>query len=719
MQHRTSFGRRVALAGRGVRSARPAVWLLGVLRSFVLSFVAMAVTLQLVPGEQVPENGSLTVALLVGTVLLVGALLRPVLTRLTVLTGVVGLLLSGFLAQALILAVALSLVPAIEPIDFLDVVLIAWGVAVVAALLDWVVDASSSEVFLAQVMGRSVRTARRTDVSGPGLLVVQLDGVAEPLVRQAAATGAIPFLSSLLRSGSHRLRGWHTGAPSTTPAGQAVLLHGVDTAIPAFRWFDKEQGRMLVCSRPADAAEAQTALSTGRGLLADDGASVGNLFSGDASLPALTMARARPPGSERGAAEFAVTRSGFVRSVVLFVGQMLAEWFQGRRQRRRGVLPRVHRGGAFVVLRGLTTVLLKDLSVAIVADQMARGAPVVYVDLLDYDEVAHHAGPTRPEAMRTLEGLDRVLRFLHDLGREVGRDYEMVVVSDHGQTQGTTFLQRQGRTLAEAVSDLTSGVVDGAAGSGETVGPAHLLHSTGNRAPGLLRPTLSRIVADRSEHIDPARPSTDAADAASPAPRTSVRVAASGSLAHLYLPEHPGRLCREDVERLLPTLLPGLRALDGVGVVLTRRADGVLVVESATGWRALGPDGVVDGDGEDPLAPYGSLAADDLRHLDRCDHVGDVVVLGDYDPALGEVAAFEELVGSHGGLGGWQTEALLVHPAGWTVPDRLLRGIDVHRLLVDRLVAHGLRTPEPVRGSAAGTDVSPGARPDPTAEPVG
>ncbi|HEY1133673.1 MAG TPA: alkaline phosphatase family protein [Nocardioides sp.] len=688
MQQRSAFGRRVALAGRGVRTARPAAWLAGVARSFLLSFVAMAVTLQLVPGEQVPDDGGVAIALLVGTVLLLGALLRPLLTRFTVLTGVVGLLLTGFLAQALILAAALSLVPAIEPIDFPEVVLIAWGVAVVAALLDWIVDASSAEVFLDQVMGRSVRTARRTDVSGPGLLVVQLDGVAEPLVRQAAATGAIPFLSSLLRSGSHRLRSWHTGAPSTTPAGQAVLLHGNDTAIPAFRWLDKERGRVLVCSRPADAAEAETALSNGRGLLAEDGASVGNLFSGDAPLPALTMARARPPGSERGAAEFAVARSGFVRSFVLFVGQMLAEWYQGRRQRRRGVLPRVHRGGSFVLLRGLTTVLLKDLSVAIVADQMARGAPVVYVDLLDYDELAHHAGPTRPETMRTLEGLDRVLRFFHELSREVGRDYEIVVVSDHGQTQGTTFLQRQGRTLAEAVQDLTAGAVDGAAGSAETVGPAHLLHSTGTRAPGLLRPTISRLVADRAETSGPTAPS-----GGQPCP--SVRVAASGSLANLYLPEHAGRLSREDVERLLPTLLPGLRTLDGVGAVMTRRSDGVLVVEGPTGWRALDPTAVVDGDGEDPLAPYGPLAADDLRHLDRCDHVGDVVVLGAYDPVLGEVAAFEELVGSHGGLGGWQTEALFVHPAGWEVPDGVLRGIDVHRLLVDRLVQHGLRAAEP------------------------
>lgn len=88
----------------------------------------------------------------------------------------------------------------------------------------------------------------------------------------------------------------------------------------------------------------------------------------------------------------------------------------------------------------------------------------------------------------------------------------------------------------------------------------------------------------------------------------------------------------------------------------------------------------------DPLAMYGPQAAADIRSLDRRRHVGDIVVLGALDPGTGEVAAFEELVSSHGGLGGAQTEALFFHPATWSVPSSPLNGLDLHHLLRAHLV---------------------------------
>ncbi|MCW2757727.1 MAG: type phosphodiesterase/nucleotide pyrophosphatase [Nocardioidaceae bacterium] len=672
--------RRLVLVGRALTSWRPTwAWLFGVVRGFVVSFLAFALTLWLVPGDQVPERGFETVATLVVTVLVAGALIRPFLTLLTVFTGVVGLLVTGLLAQTVILGVALSFVPAVEPLPLPDLILTAYGVSVVAAFLNWIVDTSSEDVFLAQVLGRSIRTARQREVSGPGLLVIQLDGVAHPLLRQAAAAGAIPFLTRMIRSGGHRLRDWHTGVPSTTPAGQAVLMHG-STAIPAFRWFDKERGRVLECSRPGDTAEAEADLSTGDGLLAQGGVSVANLFSGDAPEWALTMSHPRLPGSERGAADYASARSGFARSFVLFVGQVVTEWYQGRRQRLRNVVPRVPRGGAFVLLRGLTTVVLRDLATSIVADQMARGVPVVYVDFVDYDEVAHHAGPTRPESMRALESLDRLVEFFAGLAAEVGRDYEIVVVSDHGQTQGSTFLQLSGRTLADAVREIVSAPLPQRTPSTppETLAPANLLRA------GRGDSRLLRRLTGRHE-----RPAVDVPREAD-TPR--VEVVASGSIAQLYLPDEPGRLSRERLDELVPLLVTGLCALEHVGLVLTRDAAGTLLVENGDGRRLLTLDGPVGDDGTDPLAAYGPLAGSDLLALDAKPHVGDVVVFGRFDPVLGEVAAFEELVGSHGGLGGWQTEALLVHPAGWTVPAGPLDGVGVHRLLVDRLVQLGLRS---------------------------
>ena len=689
----SALRRRWRLVGRRLRRARPGwAWLLGVLRGFVVSFLALSLSLWLLPGTQV-TRGSESVASLAVVVLAVGALLRPALTRLTVLTGSFGLLLAGLLAQVLVLGIALALVPTVEPFSYGEVVVASWASAVAAAAVNWLFDASSDEAFFGQVLGQAVRNTHRHGRPGRGLLVVQLDGVSEPLLRQAITGGAMPTVSSWLRDGSHVLRRWHTGLPATTPAGQSVLLHGDTRAVPSFRWWDKEQGRMVVASAPSDLAEVERGLTTGRGLLADGGVSVSNLFSGDAPTRVLTMSDARVPTRERGAAWFAVARSGFARSIILFVGQMITEWHQGRRQRRRDVRPRVRRGGVFVLLRGLTTVVLRDLNVSIVSEHLARGTPVVFVDFVDYDEVAHHAGPSRPESMRTLESLDRVLQFFDDLTEEVRCDYELVVVSDHGQAQGATFRQLTGRTLSEVVQDLVAAPAPPAADDRpvETWGPANVLLSS---ATGSERRVGLEGRASGRRQQPAATPS------AATAPDGAVVVAASGSLAHVYLTGVPGRVVEEDVRRLHPALVDGLAAHPHVGLVLLRRADGSLVAHGARGWRRVtaagtgevDDDGDHEGEGEDPVAAYGRLAAADLAALDRRDHVGDLVLLGALDRSLGEVVAFEELVGSHGGLGGWQTEALFIHPASWQVdPGHPLTGTQVHDALLRRLVELGLR----------------------------
>ncbi|GAA1917511.1 phage holin family protein [Nocardioides lentus] len=665
------------------------------LRSFAVSFLALTVALWALPGTQVTRGAESVAALAVG-VLALGALLRPFLTRLTVLTGVFGLLLAGVLAQALVLWLALELVPTVQPFSVLEVVVVSWGAAVAAAGVNWLVDASSDEAFLGQLLRRAARSTRTPGSEGTGLLVVQLDGVSEPLLRQAVTSGAMPTLSRWLRSGDHRLRGWHTGVPSTTPAGQAVLLHGEVAAVPSFRWWDKEAGRMLVCNRPADAAEVERGFTDGRGLLADGGVSVSNLFSGDAPTCHLTMSRARLPGSEPGMARFATARTGFLRSLTLFAGQMLTEIHQGRRQRRRDVVPRVRRGGTFVLLRGLTTVVLRDLNVSVVAEQMTRGAPVVYVDFVDYDEVAHHAGPSRPESMRTLESLDRVLAFFEEVASRVGRRYEIAVVSDHGQAQGPTFAQVVGRTLTEVVQELavrsTSATSD--VRPVEPWGPATLLLESG-RGHGRLMSRAARTVASGSGGVP--RLATPAATETDPA---SLVVAASGCLAHVYLTDLPGRLDRDAVEGACPGLVRSLAEHPGVGVVLTRDAAGVLRVDGPHGWRVLTPGEEPAGAGADPLAPYAGDPAADLRELETKHHVGDLVLLGRCDPSLDEVVAFEELVGSHGGLGGWQTSAFVVHPTGWPLPlGRALTGLEVHRAMVARLEQHGLRRTDPGGGT--------------------
>jgi putative membrane protein len=70
-------------------------------------------------------------------------------------------------------------------------------------------------------------------------------------------------------------------------------------------------------------------------------------------------------------------------------------------------------------------------------------------------------------------------------------------------------------------------------------------------------------------------------------------------------------------------------------------------------------------EGIDPLALFSPHAADHLRRTDSFPHVADIMVNSLYNPDTGEVAAFEELIGSHGGLGGGQSFPFILYPAAW------------------------------------------------------
>src|SRR5690606_33714500 len=198
-------------------------------------------------------------------------------------------------------------------------------------------------------------------------------------------------------------------------------------------------------------------ISDGKGLLAQDGVAVATMFSGDAPTNLLVMSTT---GAGRGLGpgpsylRFFASPFVFARAVTLSVAEMVKELYQAHRQRVRGVEPRVRRKPSYVLLRGVTNVLLRSLNISLVAEHLLRRAPVVFVGMIDYDEIAHHAGPTRPEALRSLEGLDGVVSLLEQVAAYSERDYEIVVLSDHGQSLGPTFRQVEGRDLPDVVRSL-------------------------------------------------------------------------------------------------------------------------------------------------------------------------------------------------------------------------------------------------------------------------
>ena len=117
------------------------------------------------------------------------------------------------------------------------------------------------------------------------------------MLHEAIRAGRAPVLGRLVRDGEATLHPWIAMLPPTTPASQAGILHGND-GIAGFRWYEKASARLLVANHPEDAAEIVRRISDGAGLLADDGAGIGNLVTGDAPRSYLTMATIEETASE-------------------------------------------------------------------------------------------------------------------------------------------------------------------------------------------------------------------------------------------------------------------------------------------------------------------------------------------------------------------------------------------------------------------------------------
>jgi uncharacterized membrane protein YvlD (DUF360 family) len=651
--------------------------------TLILAWLTMAVTIWIMPGV----SAGVAVDVLAATVLLgvLAALLRPLLTSFALLLGWVGVLLAGFGVQALLFYVALSLSPGIQVNGFWDAFWASWVFAFLMSIVTWLATAGDNAAFLTHLVQRSDHAPRTgTSTSVPGVVFVQIDGLATPLLQWGVRSGDLPTLSRWIRSGSHSLTDWHAQLPATTPASQAGLLHGRSDQVPAFRWYEKETGKLLVANHPKDAATIQLRLSDGRGLLADGGVSISNIFSGDAPTSLLTMSglvnRVGRRGPSRSFATFFINPYGLTRSVVLTAAEMIKEIHQARLQRVRGVEPRIRRHGAYIVLRGVTNVLLRDLNAGLIADQMMAGAPSIYCDFTDYDEIAHHAGPTRPESLASLAGIDHLIGVLENFAAQAPRPYRFVVLSDHGQSQGATFLQRYGMPLQDLLRALMdSGSVAASTGLDETVGPVNTfltqVAQQGGTTGKLTRRVFRARTHDGQVDLDA---SPDAEDEAARA--SELVLIASGNLSMIYFTRLPGRLVLQEIEQLYPGLVGALTAHPGIGFIVVRTRDHGTVVLGKEGIRYLDEDRV---EGTDPLAPFGPHAVADVRRHDTLAHVGDLVINSPIDPGTEEVAAYEELVGCHGGLGGWQTEAVLVHPAEWRVEAPPLIGADaVHRQLV-------------------------------------
>ncbi|MFI5225110.1 MAG: phage holin family protein [Candidatus Limnocylindrales bacterium] len=682
--------------------------------TLVVSALAFGVTAWLLPSITVDRfiDGIYVVVLMA----LFNALIRPVILavvapRSLILTGIAVLVL-----QILGFFVSINLVPGAHVAGFFPALIGSFIYAIVNTILTSVLGVDSGDSFYGLLVQNLMLKRAAAPSDQPGLVIVQIDGLAHPILAGRMRAGSVNTMAGWVRDGSHKLSRWEAILPSMTSASQAGILHGNNDGIPAFRWYERDRQHLMVSSNPVDAGEIVRRVSNGEGLLSNNGASICNLMTGDATRAYLTTAAIKDEsqgiGDSKAFLGFFFSPSGYLRSFTLFLGEFIKELAQARRTRRAGIRPQMHRGLKYAGMRAASNVLLRDVNTSLIIEEMYRGTNVIYADFTDYDELAHHCGPERVESLEALDGVDGAIGALEKAARDAPRPYRFIVLSDHGQSLGATFKQRYGKSLGEVVRDLMSGratlVQAKTQAEGSTFVNSFLSEITRSKGvgPSVARVALASRTTDGVVDLDPE-------EVPPPADASAIVVVGSGNLGLVWFTGHDHRLTLEELEELHPALMTTLVDHPGVGLAMVRSSQfGAMAIDN-NGIRFLDEDRVQD---EDPTAQFGEHTVMSLKREDAMTHAPDILLLSQYDAELGEVAAFEELIGSHGGLGGPQTEPFILHPVEWTLDEDVPLGAPaIYRNIRRWLESIGITLGKPESHADAAASPNAGASPATTA----
>ena len=482
------------------------------------------------------------------------------------------------------------------------------------------------------------------------------------------------------------------GLPSMTSSCQAGIMFGDNYDIPAYRWYDKTQGKLYVSA--GDAAELNARYAHGQGLMRD-GSSIMNMLNGDAEKSMFTMANMRtgsPEEQKRRAQDVQLLMLNpyfLTRALVVFFWEVGRELWEAWQQKRKNVQPRLNRmEHGYPFLRAAMCTLMRDISANIAILDMLRGAPSIYMLYLGYDEVAHHSGPWTSDAFGDLKRLDSTFARLRRVIKEKApRPYDLIILSDHGQSFGPTFLQRYGLSIKEFIEQQLPKDVSVAQAIGGDTGASGLQGVAGelaNMQQAGAGNAVSRAVAKQGQKL--AEQGVKANDAESAAKPAAVTAYGSGNAAQVYFDLFPRKITLSELNAAYPGMIDALVQHEGLGMVIGYADDMTAVVLGKEGQRNLHTGEVI---GKDPVAPYaraeghgaGSLETRiwQLKRVMDFPNAGDLWLISTVY-ADGTVAALEELVGNHGGLGGEQTDAFVFHPADMAVTETR-NATDVFHLL--------------------------------------
>ena len=498
----------------------------------------------------------------------------------------------------------------------------------------------------------------------PGLIILQIDGLARKQLEAAIARGKAPFLARMLRRGHFDLFSFYSGLPSTTPAVQGEVMFGERCAVPAFQFLHRESGKTFVMYESECAKTVAQRLAADAQPLLEGGCSYGNIYAAgaaEARLCAETLDQKSLKEMMR-PMKILIVASLYFFKILRVVGLALLELVIAGGDMIRGLAGRQHLWAELHAIRSrvLVSVVLREWTRVMIKLAIAEGKPIIHANFLGYDEQAHRRGPGSAFAHWGLKGIDNVIAdVFRAADTSDARDYRVVVFADHGQERTEIYETAQGVTIQEAVKRVFAKGPLAGRGVQQLDLPGGRAQEMDQRGRRLLNSRRGRVEAPQ---MTPDQLAND------------VIVTALGPLGHVYL---PATLTDQEKAAYAKDLVKQAKT----PLVLYRDSSGVVHAHNRRGASRLPQDAIaVFG----PRHPFLEEAAGDLQRL--CEHpdAGDFLLSG-WDSERTPVTFVQEN-GAHGSIGVDETRGFILVPQGVHVRPRqgqeneqYVRGEDLYR----------------------------------------
>lgn len=461
------------------------------------------------------------------------------------------------------------------------------------------------------------------------LLLIQIDGLSSSTLDKALQKKLMPGIQKLLQHG-YTKRTIFSGLPSTTPAAQFSLMYGVSDAVVGFRFLIKEARNLLfIPTLPESITFLENKYQGTRSLL-QGGTTIFSLFKGQSQT---SISFGEFHHSKRIIFPF-IKYVGNPLHVLAFLAKVTALLMIDRLEEKRAG----HQAGLIqkfihITKRVTHEVAVSQLSSYLTQEAVNRGDPVIWVNFSGYDILAHTYTPDHLFSLYFLSIVDIYVRNIFRSIQKSGVEYEVMIYSDHGQSDSVPIKEQYGKSLGEAIQALF---------------------------PHLRIVELPKI--SLHSHV----PIQDA----------DLCLFHSGGLSLAYLPRLKQKLESDELEKEIPGFADKVSHIPGVEFVMTRDKKPKIMYQNkvyfVTNKTRFIPS-LSNNEHE--------LLNNQLLKLIDAPFGADAYIFGRMLSGR-KVISFEDQLGTHGGFGGGQTKAFVISKNIQFAETKIRDFADIHQVLM-------------------------------------